>query len=84
VSDNQTPSRRLASLLLAEDIDEWVKRKRHPFPDVERSWRDVARQLERATDGQVDVSPETLRKWYAHSVHRAFVDRLDAEVNGAA
>lgn len=84
VPDASSPTQRLASHLLDVDLDEWLERQRHPFPDVTRSWENVARQLDKATDGQVAVSGETLRKWHRSAVHQAFVDRLEAEVGGAA
>lgn len=54
---------RLATLLLGEDVDQWVAERREP--DARLSWRLIARQLNKATNGQVDVTGETIRLRYA-------------------
>jgi len=54
-----TPSQRLASLLLGQPVDKWLRAKR----DTGRSWRLIARDLYEATNGQVDVTHEALRRW---------------------
>ncbi len=48
-------------VILGEDLDRWISAKR----DEGRSWRLVARDLFEATDGEIDVTYETLRAWYA-------------------
>lgn len=55
-----TPTQRLASLLLQRPVGEWVGEQR----EAGRSWRLLARDLYTATDGQIDVTAETLRGWY--------------------
>lgn len=58
-----TPTQRLATLLLGSDLGQWVSERRNP-PDIRRSWRVISNELRRATDGQIDVTGETLRGWY--------------------
>lgn len=57
-----TPTQRLATVLLGEDLGQWVAERRDP--DALHSWRLISQQLAKATDGQVDVTGETLRSWY--------------------
>jgi hypothetical protein len=54
---------RLATLLLGTDLEQWVIERRNP-PDIRRSWRVISNELRRATDGQVDITGESLRSWY--------------------
>lgn len=54
-----TPTQRLAGMLLGQPVTDWVVVRR----DAGRSWRLVARDLYEATNGQVDVTHETLRLW---------------------
>lgn len=56
----QTPTHRLADLLLPTTLAEFVTAKR----DAGRSWRLIARDLHEDTDGQIDVTAETLRGWF--------------------
>lgn len=56
----QTPTQRLADLILAEPLEEFVRTRRAQ----NTSWRLIERDLLAATDGQVDVTYETLRSWY--------------------
>lgn len=56
----ETPTRRLADLLLKGTLDEFVTSRRA----TGRSWRLIARDLREATDGQLDVTYETLRSWF--------------------
>ena len=58
---DSTPTQRLASLILQHPVDEWITDRR----DEGRSWRLIARDLLAATDGQIDVTAETLRGWTA-------------------
>lgn len=53
-------SQRLAALLLGEPLEHWIRPRRGDG----MSWATISRQLARLTDGQVDVSHETLRRWY--------------------
>jgi hypothetical protein len=62
VPDSPTPLQRLATVLLGQDLAEWVAERRDP--EVRHSWQLIARQLRKATAGEVDVSGETLRVWY--------------------
>lgn len=54
-----TPTRRLATELLGQDVDQFVAARR-----PERAWRLVARDLYEATHGAIDVTPQTLINWY--------------------
>jgi hypothetical protein len=55
----QTPTQRLASLLLRESVTDWIAEQRR----AGLSWRLIARELHTTTDGQIDVTAETLRGW---------------------
>jgi hypothetical protein len=61
VAPTQTPNHRLADLLLADEgpLEAFV-RSRRPH----RAWRLVARDLYEATNGEVDLTHETLRSWF--------------------
>lgn len=54
-----TPTQRLAALLLGEPVNQWISLRRRNGV----SWRAIAKELEAATDGQIDVTYETLRGW---------------------
>lgn len=56
---DQTPNQRLASLILGQPVQTWIASRR----DSGRSWRLVARDLYEATNGQIDVTHETVRNW---------------------
>lgn len=56
----QTPTHRLADLLLPTTLDDFVASRRAEG----RSWRLIARDVHEQTDGQVDVTAETLRGWF--------------------
>ena len=51
----------LAAILIDEPVATYCARLR----DEGKSWRSVARQLAQDTDGQVDVTEQTLRNWVA-------------------
>ena len=55
-----TPSQKLATLLIGTDLEAFVRERR----TAGTSWRHIARAIYEATDGQVDVTHETLRNWY--------------------
>ena len=59
-SGSETPTQRLASLLLGQDVRLFIAERRTD----KRAWRFIARDLYDATDGQVDVTYETLRQWF--------------------
>lgn len=54
-----TPTQRLAELLLDESLEEFVRSRRD-----HTSWRRIAKELHDATDGEIDVTQEILRRWY--------------------
>lgn len=56
----ETPTQRLASILLGRPLDGWIAERRA----AERSWRLIARDLYEATNGQIDVTHETVRAWF--------------------
>lgn len=56
----QSPTYRLAEVLLGEPLDRWVRTHR----EAGNSWRMIAMELWRATDHEVVVSFETLRSWF--------------------
>lgn len=60
MTETHSPTRRLAELTLGSDLEEFVRSRRAD----KRPWRFIARDLYDATDGQVDVTYETLRSWF--------------------
>lgn len=57
----ETPTQRLATLLLEQPVTDWIADKRA----AGLSWRVIARDLHTSTQGAVDVTAETLRGWTA-------------------
>jgi hypothetical protein len=55
-----TPTQRLAELALGADLEQFVRDRRA----AKRAWRLIARDLLEATDGQADITHESLRNWY--------------------
>lgn len=55
----QTTTQRLASLLLGQPVDQWVRDRR----EAGDSWRRIAMQLHEITDGQVSLTGEAIRLW---------------------
>ena len=55
----ETPTMKLASILLGQDVREWITGRR----DDGRSWRLISRDLYEATNKQVDVTHEAIRSW---------------------
>jgi hypothetical protein len=64
---NATPTHRLADLLLPTTLADFVQERRTEG----RSWRLIARDLHEQTDGQIDVTAETLRGWFGSSERAA-------------
>lgn len=61
VATQRTAAQRLATVLLGQDVVEWVKERReHPYSPT---WQAIADELRKATDGQVDVTRESIRMW---------------------
>jgi hypothetical protein len=57
-----TPTQRLATLALGQDVTAWVVERRSSDPSP--SFRTIATELRVRTSGQVDVTDETIRLWY--------------------
>lgn len=55
------PLRRLADVLLPGGLDDFVQTRR----GAGVAWRVIEREIYQATEGQVDVTAQTLRTWYA-------------------
>lgn len=58
-----TPTQRLASILLHRPVSDFIGESRA----AGKSWRVISRDLYKATNGQIDVTAETLRGWNASS-----------------
>ena len=58
-SMTETPNMKLASILLGQDVREWIAGRRNDG----RSWRLISRDLYEATNKQVDVTHEAIRSW---------------------
>lgn len=60
-----TPVQRLADLLLADagPLESFVRTRRATTPRP-TAWRQIARDLEAATGGEVVVTPEAIRLWF--------------------
>ena len=54
-----SPTRQLAELILNQPIQEWITARRAEG----LSWRSLERELYRETDGRVNTTYETIRKW---------------------
>lgn len=60
IEDPRPPMQRLADVLVDGGLEKFVRDRRAK----RRSWRLIERDLYLATNGQADVSFESLRKWY--------------------
>jgi hypothetical protein len=58
----ETPTQRLASIYLGQPLRDFVVERRP------KAWQVIARELSTATNGQINISGEALRLWYAHEV----------------
>jgi hypothetical protein len=54
-----TPTRRLADLLIDGGVDQFIASARAR----NASWRSIALDLRDLSDGQINVTPETIRNW---------------------
>lgn len=63
VTESTSPTQLLAGLLLDRPLADYVAEKRNAVPRW--PWRLIAVQLATDTEGQVAVTHETLRQWYA-------------------
>jgi hypothetical protein len=61
-----TPSQRLAGIALGRPLDEYVAEKRAARPRW--TWRLIAEQIATDTNGEINLSHETLRGWYGAEV----------------
>ena len=65
-----TPTQLLADTLLPDGgVAKFIAARREQ--DKPASWRSIALDLRDATDGRVDVTPETVRKWATELVAAA-------------
>lgn len=55
----QTPNQRLAGMLLGEPVLDWLA----PKVAAGASCRELARALRQATNGQIDITGEAIRRW---------------------
>ncbi|TFV91374.1 hypothetical protein [Blastococcus sp. CT_GayMR16] len=55
-----TPLRRLADNLIEGGVDRFVTDRRKDG----KSWRAIALDLRDTSNGQLDITPETVRGWY--------------------
>lgn len=60
----ETPTQRLASVLLGRPVHAWLTEQR----DAGSSWRQIAADLRKATNGQIEVSYEAVRRWHGELV----------------
>jgi uncharacterized Ntn-hydrolase superfamily protein len=63
---NETATQRLATVLLGQDVLDFIAERR----TAGVAWRYICRQLAEATDGQIDVTHETLRQWESNGKAR--------------
>ncbi len=61
--NNPSPSARLAGLLLGQELESWVKERR----DASVSWDRISAELRFATNQEVSISSEWLRRLYTPS-----------------
>jgi hypothetical protein len=66
MAQSLTPSQRLAEIALGRPLAEYVAEKRNARPRW--PWRLIAEQLAADTGGEINVTHETLRGWYADEV----------------
>ena len=59
-----TPTQRLADLMLGENgpLERFVRDRRGQDPP--QPWRYISRDLRDLTDGQVDITEQSLRTWF--------------------
>lgn len=57
----ETTKQQLASLLLGRPVAPWALERRAAGV----TWRQIATELREATDGKIDVPPQTLINWTA-------------------
>lgn len=63
----RSATQRLADRILGQTVEHWVDQRRAEG----RAWPKVARDLYEATDGEIDVTGETLRRWAGETVPAA-------------
>jgi hypothetical protein len=61
-----TPLQRLATLALGEDVIAWVVSRR--AADPQPSFRSIAIELRERTNGEVDLTDQTLANWHAEAL----------------
>lgn len=55
----ETPTQRLASLLLREPVLPWIRQRR----EAGKTWRAVADDLRTMTKGEIDIPHQTIAYW---------------------
>lgn len=60
----ETPTQRLATVLLGRSVHTWLTEQRA----AGSSWRQIADDLGTATNGQIEVSYEAVRRWHGELV----------------
>lgn len=64
-----TATQRLAAVLIGQDLADWVtERRQHRY---QPSWQALADELREVTNGDVDVTRETLRLWYGEPTEKS-------------
>ena len=58
-----TAAKRLADLLLGEPVETWIAQRR----EKKVAYRLIARELFEATDGEIDVTDNTIRNWLRYA-----------------
>lgn len=60
MATRETPSQRLATLVLGQPVNAWIAAQRA----AGSSWRKIADDLSASTGGQVVVTHEAVRTWH--------------------
>ena len=60
MSTEGTASQRLATIMLGQPVREWIAAQRSSG----RSWRQISKDLNEATAGEVKVTHEAVRGWH--------------------
>jgi len=69
----RTDKQRLADLLLGQPVEEWIAARR---PDT--SWEKIAAELTQATQGGIEVTDMTVRRWMTDQLDDIATDTASA------